>query len=259
MVFKYDVFLIQVVWKTLYGRSARDHGTLAYFRTILNRTSVKSDPKKAVDANLEFLSTVVKGHFLAAACKVLEISDLESNVLLPQGIRKAPEQVRLGYIYSIAEQVVKECTLIDFFSDIVETDDHVYNYARVMCHYGALILDFQDACNEGDGERVFRCWRLLLPHFKAAGRSKYSLEALRLQVQVKSLLSPHLAHQVLWNRFVNTKGGMGNNIQMDLYNEHNYGKGHKENNYNDGPKSYREGSATSSTFSYNITKSMCSI
>lgn len=222
-------------------------------------TSVKSDPKKAVDANLEFLSTVVKGHFLAAACKVLEISDLESNVLLPQGIRKAPEQVRLGYIYSIADQVVKECTLIDFCSDIVETDDHVYNYARVMCHYGALILDFQDACNEGDGERVFRCWRLLLPHFKAAGRSKYSLEALRLQVQVKSLLSPHLAHQVLWNRFVNTKGGMGNNIQMDLYNEHNYGKGHKENNYNDGPKSYREGSATSSTFSYNITKSMCSI
>ena len=181
---------------------------------------MKTDPKKAVDANLELLSTVVKGHILAAACNVIGIANLESKVLLPQGILKAPAHVRLGFIYDIAEKVVKECSLIDFCSDIVETNDHVYNYARVLCHYGALILNFQDACKEGDGERVFRCWRLLLPHFKAAGRTKYSLEALRLQVQVKSLLSPHLAHQVVWNRFVNTKGGIGNNIQMDLYNEH---------------------------------------
>ena len=73
---------------------------------------------------------------------------------------------------------------------------------------------------EGDGERVFRCWRLMLPHFKAAGRTKYSLEALRLQFQVKAILSPQLAHQVLWDRFVNTRGGLGKNIQNDLYNEH---------------------------------------
>ena len=29
-----------------------------------------------------------------------------------------------------------------------------------------------------------------------------------------------LAHQVMWHRFVNTKGGMGKNIPCDLYNEH---------------------------------------
>ena len=60
----------------------------------------------------------------------------------------------------------------------------------------------------------------MLPHFKAAGRTKYSLEALRLQFQVKAILSPQLAHQVLWDRFVNTRGGLGRNIQNDLYNEH---------------------------------------
>ena len=120
----------------------------------------------------------------------------------------------------LAAQVVEECTLIDICGDVTETDDHVYNYARVLCHYGALMLEFRDACAEGDGERVYRCWRLFLPHFKASGRSKYSLEALRLQLQVKALLSPQLAHQVQWNRFVNTRGGLGNNIQMDLHNEH---------------------------------------
>ena len=80
--------------------------------------------------------------------------------------------------------MVEECTLIDTTNDVAETDDQVYNYARVLCHYGALVLEFRDACAEGDGQRVFRCWQLMLPHFKAAGRTKYSLEALRFQFQV---------------------------------------------------------------------------
>ena len=60
----------------------------------------------------------------------------------------------------------------------------------------------------------------MLPHFKSSGRTKYSLEALRIQFQVKSILSPQLAHQVMWDRFVNTRGGRGNNIPCDLHNEH---------------------------------------
>ena len=90
----------------------------------------------------------------------------------------------------------------------------------MLCHYGALVLEVRDACAEGDGDRVFFCWQLMLPHSKATGRTKYSLEALRLQFQVKALLSPQLAHQVLWDRFVNTRGGLGRNIQNYLYSEH---------------------------------------
>lgn len=209
-----------MVWKALYEKSARDHGTLGYFRSLLNCSTVTANHKKAVDANLEFLITVVRGHLLASACRALAISTLDSKVSLPQDIHKASQQAQLAYVDHLAARVVKECTLIDICGDVTETDDRVYNYAKVLCHYGALILEFRDACAEGDGERVYRCWRLLLPHFKASGRSKYSLEALRLQLQVKGFLSPQLAHQVLWHRFVNTKGGLGNNIQMDLYNEH---------------------------------------
>ena len=70
----------------LYGRSASDHGTLRYFQSPLNRNTVKSDVKKAVNANFEFLATVFRGHILTSACKELEISTLDGNVPLPPSL-----------------------------------------------------------------------------------------------------------------------------------------------------------------------------
>ena len=39
-------------------------------------------------------------------------------------------------------------------------------------------------------------------------------------MQTQAVLSPCLAHHVLWDRFVNTKGGIGRNIPCDQHNEH---------------------------------------
>ena len=77
----------------------------------------------------------------------------------------------------------------------------MYNYATVLCHFGASVLEFTDAWAEGDGERIYCCWRLFLPLFKANNHVKYTLEALRIQYQVKSVLSPQLTQQILWDRF----------------------------------------------------------
>lgn len=171
---------------------------------------------------MDFLLTVVKGHFLACACKILGITSLNSQVALPPHIYKGTTDQQRAYITSIAKQVVHQCTLIgeSFVNGIVcDSGDYVYNYAKVLCHYGALVMEFRDGWGTGDGEKMFTCWCLLLPHFLATGRTKYSLEALRLQIQVKSVLSPRLAHQIMWNRIVNTHGGAGRNIPCDLYNE----------------------------------------
>ena len=81
-------------------------------------------------------------------------------------------------------------------------------------------MEVKDVWSEGDGERMIRCWKLLMPHFKTLGHPKYALEAMRLQMQVNATLSPNLAHQVTWNRFINTHGGHGRNIPCDLHNEH---------------------------------------
>lgn len=92
----------------------------------------------------------------------------------------------------------------------------MYNYARALCHFGTLVMEFRDAWAEGDGDRIFQCWQLFMPHFIACGCTKYSLEALCLQFQVKAVLSPQLAHQIKWDRFVNTRGGMGKKHSMRL-------------------------------------------
>lgn len=125
---------------------------------------------------------------------------------------KASAPRKLAYVEDLARKVVDRMTLVDSaFHDSGTEDnkDRVYNYARVLCHYGSLVMEFQDAWGEGDGERVLHCWKLFMPHFQADRRVKYSLEALRLQFQVNAILSPNLAHQVKWHRFVNTRGGLG--------------------------------------------------
>ena len=168
---------------------------------------------------------MVKGHFLACACDIFGVSGVDEQLILPPDILKATKHDQLAFIMKMARMVVDRCSLIESAytgetGSEPDGKDGVYNYACVLCHFGSLVMEFRDAWAEGDGERVHRCWKLFLPHFRASGRTKYSLQALRVQMQANVVLSPNLAHQVLWNRFVNLRGGAGNNIPCDLYNEH---------------------------------------
>ena len=102
---------------------------------------------------------------------------------------------------------------------VIDSGDKVHGYARVLCHFASLVLLFVDAWKEGDGERVIRLWKILMLHFHAEKKTKYALEALRLQFQLATL-QPYLSHQLTWGRFINTHGGLGRNIPCDLHNEH---------------------------------------
>lgn len=73
---------------------------------------------------------------------------------------------------------------------------------------------------EGDGTRILRCWRYLLPLFKAAGRKNYCLEALIMLYEHLYGFSPRLSHQLIWSRCINTRGIAGHNIPCDLFMEH---------------------------------------
>ena len=218
------MLISQVLWKTIYSNSACNHGTLMFFRNKLNRTSLSTDPKKQVDATIDFVNTVVKGHWIACACEILGITDIEGTITIPRGLLKEDLEKKRKFIEELAQQVVNRLTLVESSflvpGEIDDSGDTCYNYARVLCHYGSLVMEFRDAWAEGDGERVLRCWRLFLPHFQVAGHTKYSLATFNVQLQTKVTLSPNGAHQVMWHRFVNSRGGMGNNIPCDLYNEH---------------------------------------
>ena len=68
--------------------------------------------------------------------------------------------------------------------------DGVHSYAHVLCHFATLVHLFTDACKEGDGERVIRCWKSCMLHFHAERKTKYALEALRLQFQFATPCAP---------------------------------------------------------------------
>ena len=98
--------------------------------------------------------------------------------------------------------------------------DHVQEYAKDVLSMGLLYLEFQDAIREGDGQRVLVVWNFLFPIFRATGHTNYTLEAFTLLVQYYYLFPPRYAEQLLTARFVNSKGGAGNNIPADLHMEH---------------------------------------
>ena len=83
-----------------------------------------------------------------------------------------------------------------------------------------LFLEFKDAIREGDGTRVLCCWKYFMLVFRASGHTNYCLEAFNLFVQYYYTLTPRLAEQMLWGRFINNEGKMGHNISCDLHMEH---------------------------------------
>lgn len=98
--------------------------------------------------------------------------------------------------------------------------DSIFNYASAVLNDGLLMMEFRDAVHEGDGERILRCWKFMLPYFYATGHTKYTLEAFHLLAHVHAAASPRLAHQIMWSRTVNTRGRQGLNIPIDLHMEH---------------------------------------
>ena len=100
------------------------------------------------------------------------------------------------------------------------TPDGILNYSSVVLNDGLLLLELRDAIREGDSVRVIRCWKFMLLYWRHAGHTKYCLEAFQLLACVNATAISRIAHEVTWCRFVNSRGGAGNNIPVDLYMEH---------------------------------------
>ena len=98
--------------------------------------------------------------------------------------------------------------------------DDRYQYATLHLSMGFLLRNFDDAVKEGDGKRIICCWKFAMLIYRAFNHNKYALAALHLQADIMAMLTPREAESLVWNRTVNTKGGAGKNISMDLRMEH---------------------------------------
>lgn len=152
-----------------------------------------------------------------------ELNDTPNGV--PQDIWLYTDQEKLSLLDDLSFKLINEVINLDAACQGIlegnETDDCVYEYACEVTSLGLLYMNYQDAIREGDGERVMRMWKYMLPIFKATNRRNYALEAF-LTLAKCQLLPPRQRHQIIWSRFVNThdNGQSGHNIPCDLHNEH---------------------------------------
>ena len=98
--------------------------------------------------------------------------------------------------------------------------DFVHNYTRTTLMLTCLRLVFEQAIKYGNGHVVMLCYKYMLLYCKGANCPKYAYGMLETVAQVNALLSPRVAHDVTWNRFVNTKGKLDTNFPIDMYVEH---------------------------------------
>ena len=201
----------------------------------MNRTNVKTKPKKDFNACHDFFELVTQCHIIAAAMTFLNMDSLEdepSTELIPDPTTAwmLPDNERKKQLQSVCEAIVTSFVDFRYHKNLPDpksiisisgsNSDGVHQYASQILSLGCFYLEFCDCISDGAGKRNIRCWRYLLPIFKGSGRKNYSIEALVLLCQNRYLLSPQLASQLLWSRTVNVHGRAGKNIPGDLHMEH---------------------------------------
>ena len=76
--------------------------------------------------------------------------------------------------------------------------DFKFNYHQNKLAFGLLLLDFNDAVREGDGEHLF---------YHSESHTKYAYIVLLHMVKVVAILPEFEAHRLKWNRFYNKYRG----------------------------------------------------
>ena len=213
------------------GTSSQEGGTLFQLRNLINRRNVVTKVKTDMNATEDFFEVITAGHIVAVTLHTCGMTNLEDTPRIPPfdvNIDElSPHQKWLllsTFIRGILEHHVKPTMEIEGLQGKARKrrkgeSDHVWEYACVVLSTALFMAEFKDAVKEGDGIRVDRVWKYLLLFFRSSGKTKYALEALYLQFQ-KLTLSPRLQKQLLWSRFVNSRGGAGRNISCDLHMEH---------------------------------------
>lgn len=225
----YIYYVSQVIWKYFYStQSSGEHGTLYQLRNKLNRTNVVKKPSRDFNACDDFLVLTIKSHIIAASLTLLgmkSVKDIPSIKAIPDAdnawMKTSAERKKI--LNDICKELVDTFVDFSFHGGNKSNDcrsDKVNEYGKKLLGLGCFYLEFSDAIREGDGNRVLRCWRYLLPIFLGSHRTNYSCEVLNMLFQHSYELSPRLSSQLLWSRFINVHGYPGKNIPADLHMEH---------------------------------------
>ena len=162
---------LQVIWKYFYSKkSAREHGTLYQLRNLLGRTRLTSKPVNNFNACDDFFKLVITCQILAASLEVLgmkSLSDTPSSTVLSDlhNVWIETDEHRKAVLKAICQKVVIQFIHFRFTEAGVNATDLVHTYSERLLNLRCVYLEYSNAIREGDGDRVLRCWRYLLPIF----------------------------------------------------------------------------------------------
>ena len=165
-------------------------------------------------------------HILAASFQLLGMSSADDKPSFPSvpnflEIWTEQKECRKAALDKVCDAVVQKFISFSFHEPLTKRPkDCIFQYATQMISIGCFYREFSDAIREGDGHRVLRCWKYLLPMFHSSGKTNYSFECLNMLRQHYLLLTPQKSEELLWGRFINTIGRAGRNIPADLHMEH---------------------------------------
>ncbi|XP_072039751.1 uncharacterized protein [Amphiura filiformis] len=249
------------IWKQGFDkRSVGEPGTLTHAKTLLMAKNVKDNPIADVNAAEEFLKKYTHALIIAAALEFFGLEDVSGVPTKNAYDGQEPKQFiedKLGALldqFAIPDNTASDVSLLcpkcskkyatmpglrkhmeEFHGpgapegdENPSKEDGIYNYSCYMLCLCLLSLNFTDARQMGDGERLMIISRYLMIFFKLSGKHNYSYHTLRMLSQVNALLSPRQAYNLKWNRFVNTHNKTGTNIEPDRFNEH-YNREYKDN------------------------------
>lgn len=99
-------------------------------------------------------------------------------------------------------------------------DDFLFNYHQCKLALGLILMGFEDAVKEGDGQRLFETYKLLLLIYKSNKHPKYAYVTLHYLARICATLPKFEAERLKWNRVINLHGGKACNVPLDLRKEH---------------------------------------
>ena len=198
-------------------QSVREKGTLVYFKEKLQRRNVTLDVKHYEDCEQFFLS-VGKCYVTEALIEFFKIENTSQkpNSNFPVHAHLSTEEQKVEY-FEIIDKFLNEYVFLTLERS---TEDGILSYAvNLMISY-MILADFKDAVSSGNGEYLATLHKQLLLHFSSAsGFNAYAIEMLISILQNEVLLSQAEAHQNKLASTVNWKGGMGKNVEIDLFQE----------------------------------------
>ena len=195
--------------------SAREIGTLKYFRERIMRYNVPATVKNNPDAYEEFFSSVGRVYLVEAFLEFFGMETIDSAPTKNLPDPSASVEAKKEHF----DQVIGKFVDYHVFHLGVKTDDKVQNYGLCLIELFAVLMQLNDTVHEGDGDRNVINWKYLLWIFYAS--NKLFIEGMYFLTLVKCLLTHQMSERVTWGRGTNKKGKIGTNMPNDLEMEHN--------------------------------------